>query len=120
MLKYSFITVFSLVGVLACQQHSPEALTGSWKAISVVEENDTLDLDLSNVNLTFNSDMFLYQHTQKDSMRGTFSLKRGLINLYVQKPEGDTIVIQLTELTDSELILRMNHEGKERFVTFIR
>ena len=115
-MRHSVIILLIFMGI-SCQQYSSDALAGTWKAVHVVEENDTLDLDLSNVKLTFDAKHFRYRHTLRDSMSGTFDLTRGLINLYVQNPEKDTIIIQLSELTDEDLVLRMNHEGKERFVT---
>ena len=94
---------------------------GYWKASSVVEEGDTLDLDLSNVKLVFDQPAdFIYQHTQRDSMSGSFSLEGALINLYVGSPQKDTIVIQVNELNERTLTLRMNHEGRERLVTMTK
>ncbi len=119
--KFFFTVLLGISLLLACRDHSSEALTGSWRANSVVEEGDTLDLDLANVFLDFTKDRhFHYKHTQLDSLSGTFKLADGLINLHVLSPSADTIIIQLMDLTDESMILRMNHDGRERLVTMVR
>lgn len=112
--------IIMLSVILTCQSVSSEALQGEWRAATVVEEGDTLDLDLRNVQLVFSGDNFNYQHTQRDSMSGKFDLSRGLIKLYVDNPSTDTIIIQLNDIHPGSLELRMNHEGKERLVTMIK
>ena len=116
LLSYGFIAIL----LCACHDLSPDALEGNWKATTVVEEGDTLDLDLKNVTLGFSGNNFKYQHTQRDSLEGTFAISKGLINLYVQNPGMDTIVLQINDLESSSLILRMNHEGKERLVSMTK
>jgi hypothetical protein len=119
--KFCFSLVLGILLLPACREYTSEALTGSWRASSVVEEGDTLDLDLANVFLDFTEDrQFHYQHTQLDSLSGVFKLSDGLINLYVLSPSPDTIIIQLADLTDKSMILRMNHDGRERLVTMVR
>ncbi len=106
---------------LGCKDPSPDALVGLWKAREVIEGGDTLELDLTNVYLDFQTDQnFKYRHTQRDSLAGTYELNKGLIHLFVSNPLRDTIIIQLTDLSMESLVLRMNHEGKERFVTMVR
>jgi hypothetical protein len=106
---------------LACEHHSPEALTGDWRADVVVEEGDTIEMDLASVSLSFTQDQhFKYKHTQRDSLAGSYNLSKGLIKLFVTDPATDTIIIQLANLNENSMILRMNHEGKERLVTLIK
>lgn len=106
--------------IFSCQPLSREALEGDWEAITVVEEGDTLDLDLTNVSLTFDRDRFKYRHTQRDSLSGVYELSKDLIELFVDSPGVDTIVIQVSDLQAASLVLRMNHEGKERLVTLVK
>jgi hypothetical protein len=118
---FRLVILFTCCYWIACTQYSPELLIGTWKASTVVEEGDTLDLDLSNVELSFELENdFIYQHTQRDSMSGKFKLDGALINLFVEVPQKDTIIIQLSELKDNALTLRMNHEGNERLVTMTK
>ncbi|MCB0666572.1 MAG: hypothetical protein KDC80_12140 [Saprospiraceae bacterium] len=116
----SIFTLLCTTFLLSCQSLSEEAIQGEWKARSVIEEGDTLDLDLSNVHLTISEDNFKYRHTQRDSLSGKFDLSKDLIELYVAVPRIDTIVIQVVDLAASSMVLRMNHEGKERLVTMNR
>lgn len=112
--------VWCITFLISCQSLTEEAIQGEWKARSVVEEGDTLDLDLSNVHLSIKDDNFKYRHTQRDSLSGKFDLSKDLIELYVAAPRIDTIVIQVVDLGASSMVLRMNHEGKERLVTMNR
>ena len=117
----SLLVIILFVYGSGCKDPSPDALVGLWKAREVIEDGDTLELDLTNVYLDFQTDQnFKYRHTQRDSLAGTYELKKGLIRLYVSNPLHDTIIIQLTDLRPESLVLRMNHEGKERFVTMVR
>ncbi|MCB0689772.1 MAG: lipocalin family protein [Saprospiraceae bacterium] len=109
-----------LGAVLGCQSLSTETLQGQWKASTVVEEGDTLDLDLKHVVLTFKGDEFKYRHTQRDSLMGNYDLAKGLLNLYVKDPSLDTIIIELNDIHPSAIVLRMNHDGKERLVTMTK
>ncbi|MBK8506563.1 MAG: hypothetical protein IPL46_32825 [Saprospiraceae bacterium] len=106
---------------ISCGEHSPDALIGDWRADLVVEEGDTLEMDLANVTLRFTEDRyFKYKHTQRDSLSGSFNLSKGLIKLFVNEPVTDTIIIQISNLNDESMILRMNHEGNERLVTLVK
>ena len=94
---------------IACEEYSPELLLGTWRASTVIEEGDTLDLDLSNVKLAFNeSTDFIYKHTQRDSMIGKFKLEGALINVFVGAPQQDTIIIQVSQLDKEMLVVRPN------------
>jgi len=114
--------VFLAFATMSCQEQIPKNMWGDWSADLVVEMGDTLSLDLSNVHLQFIEEerQFSYRHTQLDSLSGTFDLDEDLVFLYIDAPKSDTIVVELDELEDDELVLRMNHEGKERFVTFVK
>jgi hypothetical protein len=120
--KVWLVTISLLIWTCcSCGDHSPQALTGDWRAEMVVEEGDTLEMDLSNVTLNFTEDQnFKYKHTQRDSLSGNFNLSKGLIKLFVDEPIMDTIIIQLSNLNEKSMILRMNHEGKERLVTLVK
>lgn len=112
---------FYILGILllsfasGCAHIDKKDLLGTWKADLVLEESDTVPADLSKVSLVLNEDdSFLYQMTTQESWSGSYELTGDLLAMHIAHPKQDSITIQVLELAESHLRLRMNHEGKER------
>ncbi len=106
--------------LLGCQQVSETQLLGLWTAETVVQEQDTVDLDLEFVRLYFGHDTFVYTYTMRDTLRGNYKVDQPLLVLYVDSPHRDTLRLEIARYQSSDLLLKMHHEGKERLVTFRR
>ena len=114
------ILALSLWCFAACQNISVEEIEGSWKAIKVLDEGDSIAVDLSVATLSLASDQtFNYQLTTREHLYGSYQIKSDLLQLHCENPP-DTIRVQILELTPEEMLLRMNHDGIERKITLIR
>lgn len=117
-----FVTylLFSFVGI-ACRSMTVDDVVGTWEAYEVMQEGDTLNLDLEHVVLKVNEGgEFLYTHSSRDTMSGNLSIDKGLIHLEVAHPSAEILLIQLQDLDSESMTLRMNHDGKERIVSLSR
>ncbi len=76
---------------------------------------DTVDADLKHVELDLGDDQkFQYQMTRTEGFMGSYSLEGELLYLYTGQNESDTIIVEVMNLDEHALVLRMNHEGQER------
>ena len=106
--------------VCACVSINEADLQGNWKANLVMEGSDTIAADLSATLLTLSpSHDFVYQMTNIESMTGTYQLDRDILELRDQST-SETIRVQIIEHANEALTLRMNHDGQERLVRFVR
>ncbi|NND06682.1 MAG: hypothetical protein HKN87_09910 [Saprospiraceae bacterium] len=105
----------------ACTTISEEALLGTWKPIWVTEGSDTVQADLSKVALKISDQQqFHYQITSSEMMSGSFQLSSNLLKLYSDMPQPDTTIVQILDLQEDQLLLRMNYEGKERKMKLLK
>ncbi len=101
-------------------QIDQEDLYGNWQALTVVDAGDTVTADLSSAQLVLKEDgNFSYQATPLDHYQGIYELKQDLISLFSAEP-ADTFVVQVLEVDQKELHLRMNHKGVERLLSMKR
>jgi len=115
-----YITLLSGI-IVGCGSITEEALLGSWRPMWVTEGEDTIQADLSKVLLELTEDQkFSYQITATDRMSGTYQLNSNLLILYNEKPEPDTMIVQVLDVQADQLVLRMNSEGNERKMKLIR
>lgn len=114
-----------LAGILllsnACHSIDQEDLQGTWIGQQVIEAGDTLNMDLSNLRLHFESDgSFTYVKTSRERLAGAYSISGSLLELEVKNPAPEKILIQISELSSDVLHLRMNHEGNERHLGMVK
>ncbi len=115
------MVVAVMVALPACRSISEESLMGQWKAQWVVEEQDTIEADLSKVQLDLGENHhFRYQITATEMMDGTYQLNNNLLKLYSNRPNHDTAIVQILDLDGDHMLLRMNHNGAERKMKLMR
>lgn len=105
----------------ACHSIDQEDLQGTWIGKQVIEAGDTLEMDLSNLRLHFEPDgSFTYTKTSRERLVGAYSISGSLLELKVDDPAAETILIQISDLSSDMLHLRMNHEGNERHLGLVK
>ena len=107
--------------LVSCHSIDEGDLHGTWVGEQVIEAGDTVTMDLSNLRLHFEPDgSFTYIKTSRERLAGTYSMSGSLLELEVQEPEPEQILIQISDLSETAMHLRMNHEGNERHLGLVK
>ncbi|NJC26078.1 lipocalin-like domain-containing protein [Neolewinella antarctica] len=116
-----FLFFCSCLLLTACQPDSP-SLLGSWRAVDVRENGDSLQLDPGEISFEFHSDnRYAYRSTLNYREAGTWRYENGY--LYAQDTTGQEAtqyVVAVDLLRQDSLLLRMKADSAERKVLLLR
>jgi hypothetical protein len=106
----------------ACEPYSDSDLAGSWQAVEITEEGDSLAVDLSGIRFEFtNNGRYYFHSTLNYEEAGTYRLDGPYLfsTDTIQEVSREKAVEILLLNTDS-LQLRMEELGKERIMLLKR
>ena len=105
----------------ACRPDRTPEILGTWQAVYLLEEGDTVDVKLDNVSLRFDTGgHYVYTSTLDYFERGRFEL---VDDILTTRPEVDTVGqqrVRVTRLTPEGLTFLMSDGGKARVLGFAR
>ena len=106
----------------ACRADQTPELFGTWQAEVLIEDGDTVDVDLENVSLAFAPDLnYLYTSTLDYVEPGTYRLDGGVLYTLPEGSDAGAARKVKVELLDSaRLHILMNDAGKLRRLEFAR
>jgi hypothetical protein len=122
MIQKFLLPAVAVLMLSSCSDKRPELLQGRWDAILLVEESDTLQMDLSPVFLEMSSEgTYLFQSTLNYLESGRYRLEGNL--LYIQDTTSTGSKerrIRIRQFEADTLILDMESEGLSRQLTLWR
>ena len=114
-----FLFLVSLLS--ACQSISKEDLYGVWQAVDLTEEGTPLDVNLSEISLSFDEQEYEFNSTLNYREAGSYYLQASLlVTKDTLKVNGVEKGIEISKVYKDSLFLRMNEEGKERRLVLVR
>lgn len=106
----------------ACKQNVPkEELYGTWEAVELKEEGKPLNVNLEEIKLSFQAQIYVFESTLQYKEAGKYRLQSNL--LLTKDTLKENVLekgIEISRLTKDSLRLRMNELGKERLLTMKR
>ena len=116
-----YLAVLLLLGV-SCSPYTKSDLAGKWQAVSLMEDGDTLAVDLAVINFQFTeAGYYHFNSTLNYEESGTYRLNGPY--LY----STDTLdapyrekAVKIVLLRNDSLLLKMEEMGKERMVLLKR
>ena len=116
------IVSFVLISLISCENKFAQDILGTWQCIDVSEEGNSLDLDVSVINFSFDENRgYTYQGTLAYKEAGSYRLVGD--KLYTT----DTVdvnavekVVKITLLEGDSMKFKMNDGGKERIMSLVR
>ena len=113
--------LFFLSLLSACQSISKEDLYGVWQAVDLTEEGTPLDVNLSEISLSFGEQEYEFNSTLNYREAGSYYLQASLlVTKDTLQVNGVEKGIEISKLYKDSLFLRMNEEGKERRLVLVR
>ena len=114
-----FLTALILT---ACNGSREDMLLGKWQATAILEEGDTIDMDLSEVSLRFDEDgTYQYTSTLNYKEDGYYFVEYQF--LYTRDTlagESEQKAVRISTLSQDSLVLDMEEGGKPRKLVLVR
>ncbi|RME96631.1 MAG: hypothetical protein D6772_11685 [Bacteroidetes bacterium] len=110
--------LFLLGSLLSCGPYSKEDLAGEWQAISLIEEGDSLAVNLADIGFTFTPDGgYTFRSTLNYVEAGTYRLDGPfLFSTDTTRPVQQEKAVKIISLTPDSLQLQMQEKGKTRIL----
>jgi hypothetical protein len=122
MTKAHLPLLFLLLGVFACKQYEEDLLSGSWRGSTILEADQPLDIEPSNIKLMLSPDgSYRYQSTLNYQEAGTYFMdQQYLYTMDTINQASTEKAVEIILLSQDSLHLRMNEAGKERLLKMVR
>lgn len=123
-MKYHQYLILSLFVLLfcACNTNKKELLIGEWEAVSFMQSDSLIDIDLSMVSLSINNDNTYCYHSNLLFVEcGNYGLKKDLILLNdTLNAEASPKTIAYTFVHNDSLKLFMSNQSTDEILLFGR
>ena len=104
--------------ILCCQSIDENTLVGEWMADENYLSIDTLDIDLHAYSIHFTEEgAYTIEHYSKIMQKGTFECNQQRL---IFSTDTSQQAVQLVEQYEDSLFMRMNYEGNELTLKFLR
>lgn len=119
------ICVILLPGLLflfgSCTNHK-QHLIGSWQAKALLEENDTLEVDLPKIHFQFlSNDRYSFSSLLNYHEAGLFHLEGMYLHtLDTTRKQAEEKTVKLLHLSTDSMVMKMQHDGKQRILLLTR
>lgn len=126
MKKETFIKVISVWALLhfgACTSEENNLLIGDWKGYEVMEEGEKLDINASEIQLSFiNDQIYTYASTLDYKEAGKYNVQSSYLYTMdtLSAVQSGRKAVEIIQLTVDSLQLRMNDSGKERILKLLK
>jgi hypothetical protein len=122
-MRKSYCLFLITILLTACQGgYQEEQLHGSWTGVSVTEEGTPLAVDPSLIQLEFTTGhYYTYKSTLDYREAGTYHVEANY--LYTQDTLNQASTekaVELMQVTDDSLVIRMIEEDQERLLTLVK
>ena len=111
-----------LLLLTACSERQDDQLIGTWRAVDIRENGDSLKLDPTEINFEFTPDnRYRYRSTLNYTEAGTWKYENGY--LYARDTTGHgagDYIVAVDLLRPDSLLLRMKADSAERKVLLLR
>lgn len=126
MKKLAYLNTLSVLIILmfgACNTEETNLLLGDWTGYEVLEEGEKLDINASEIQLTFNEgDVYTYSSTLDYKEAGKYNVQASYLYTTdtLSTSQGGRKAVEIIQLTIDSLQLRMNDNGKERILKLLK
>jgi hypothetical protein len=117
-MRYGSVLILSII-LWGCQPYSSADLAGRWQATHLMEEGDSIAIDLSEVHFTFDEEGgYTFVSTLAYSEAGAYRLDGPyLFTTDTLHAPVEEKAVEIKQLANDSLILLMNDKGRDRVLT---
>jgi len=117
-MQYTSCLLFLVILVFSCQKQPSIDITGTWKAIELTQEGDSLEIDLGEVSFIFTENgRYQFNSTLKYKEAGTYHIDGPfLFSTDTTQNTPHEKAVEIIQLSGDTLILRMEELKKERIM----
>lgn len=121
-MKKSSLVLLTCVMLVACNNWQSKKLLGKWQCSALLEDGMPVPVTPSDINFQFFGNCYYnFTSTLNYKEAGTFSVKGGLLYTLDTINEASTEkAVQIINLTEDSLFLKMNADGKERIIKLFK
>ena len=125
MMKQKYLPFYYLlffIGLSACQSYEVDLLSGTWNGSAILEANEPLGIDPSDIKLMLQADgSYRYESTLNYKEAGSYYLEQQYLYTMDTLNQASTEkAVEIVLLTEDSLHIRMNESGKERLLKMVR
>ena len=116
------IILLTIILACGCGKFSKSKLLGNWQAVSLIENNEAIEMSFDGVNMHFNADGgYQYNGTLNHKEAGFFDINGNLLLTLDTLNNGSTEkAVELLELNSKTLRIKMKEGANERILEFSR
>lgn len=113
---------FLLLALSACKQYEEDQLSGTWRGSAILEADQPLDIEPSNIRLILAPDgSYRYESTLNYQEAGTYFMdQQYLYTMDTINQASTEKAVEIILLNQDSLHLRMNENDKERLLKMVR
>ena len=109
--------IFLLLLFAACSPVDESLIKGKWAGIAVIEEGSPINIDPSEVRMSFKDKGYIYSSTLNYEEAGTYYIhSKYLYTTDTLNQASTEKAVEIVKLTPDSLVLKMNETGKERLL----
>ncbi len=121
-MKHAMIILCSLFFLVACKDIGKQKLLGKWQAAAILEDGMPMPVPVNVVGFEFFPNGFYhFRSTLEYKEAGTFDVKGSyLFTLDTINEASTQKSVQILQVTEDSLFLKMNAEGKEQVIKLFK
>lgn len=119
---HRYTTYLALLFLLSCSPAKENFLLGSWEAIEVTEEGQPLGVNVQEIGFTFlDEGRYTYRSTLNYKEAGSYYVEsQYLFTTDTVNQATSEKAVEILQLNQDSLFLKMNDNGKERLLKLVR
>jgi hypothetical protein len=121
-MKYAMIILSSLLFLFACKNIGKQKILGKWQAATILEDGMPMPVPVNVVGFEFFPNGFYhFRSTLEYKEAGTFDVDGSyLFTLDTINEASTQKSVQILQVTEDSLFLKMNAEGKEQVIKLFK
>ncbi len=121
-MRGSSLLICLSITLFGCANIQEKKLVGKWEAASLIEDGMPMQVSPSEIGFEFfNKGFYRFRSTLNYQEAGSYSVNGSLLYTLDTINEASTEKsVQILQVTDDSLFLKMNAEGKEQLVKLFR
>ena len=122
-MKRNIFILFIFLLTVACNDNTKGLIAGQWSGIALVEEGDTLAIDPSIIQFSFDPEksIYTYRSTLNYQEAGKYYIQsKYLVTTDTTTDKAEEKSVEILNLQNDTLSLRMMDSNKERVLTFVK
>ena len=122
-MKSNIFILFAFLLLVACNDDTKALIDGQWSGIALVEEGDTVAIDPSIIQFSFDHEKSIYTYSSTLNYKEAgkyFIQSKYLVTTDTTSDNSEEKSVEILDLQNDTLSLRMMDANKERILTLTK